>query len=221
MIEEVRIPEISENVKSGNIVRVLVKVGDMIEVDDVLVEFETEKALVDIPSTVKGKITELLAKEGDEMQVGDVLARVDTEAGESAEGDQDVKPAADDEKEAAEETPPETPADESPAEEKAQVRTQEKTAVKEEEKPRTEPEPSETEKQTGDRVAARGPVPASPSIRRFARELGVDIHEVEASGPGGRITEADVKAHVKKGRRPDRGSRDGAGTLHPDGGHHR
>ena len=76
MIEEVRIPEISENVKSGKIVRVLVKVGDMIEVDDVLVEFETEKALVDIPSTVKGKITELLAKEGDEMQVGDVLARV-------------------------------------------------------------------------------------------------------------------------------------------------
>jgi len=213
MIEEVRIPEISENVKSGKIVRVLVKVGDMIEVDDVLVEFETEKALVDIPSTVKGKITELLAKEGDEMQVGDVLARVDTEAGESAEGDQDVRPAAEDEKEVTEKAPPERPADESPAQEKAQDRTQEKAAVKEEEKPRTEPGPSEIEKQTGDRVAARGPVPASPSVRRFARELGVDIHEVEASGPGGRITEADVKAHVKKGQRPDRGTQDGAGVV--------
>ena len=135
------------------------------------------------------------------MQVGDVLARVDTEAGESAEGDQDVKPAAEDEKEATEKAPQERPVDESPAQEKA--------AVKEIEKPSTEPGPSETEKQSGDRVAARGPVPASPSVRRFARELGVDIHEVEASGPGGRITEADVKAHVKKGQRPDRGSQDG------------
>ena len=80
MIEEVKIPEISENVESGTIVGVLVEVGDMIDIDDVLVEFETEKALVEIPSTVKGKITELLAKKGDEMNVGDVIARVDTEA---------------------------------------------------------------------------------------------------------------------------------------------
>ena len=79
MIEEVKIPEISENVESGTIIQVLVEVGDMIDIDDVLVEFETEKALVEIPSTVKGKITELLAKKGDEMRVGDVIARVDSE----------------------------------------------------------------------------------------------------------------------------------------------
>jgi pyruvate dehydrogenase E2 component (dihydrolipoamide acetyltransferase) len=80
MIEDVRIPEISENVKSGKIVSVLVQVGDLIEVDDVLVEFETEKALVEIPSTVKGKITEILAKVGNEMMVGDVIAKVETAA---------------------------------------------------------------------------------------------------------------------------------------------
>jgi pyruvate dehydrogenase E2 component (dihydrolipoamide acetyltransferase) len=204
MLEEVRIPEISENVTSGNIVRVLVKVGDMIEVDDILVEFETEKALVDIPSTVKGKITEMLAKEGDEMKVGDVIARVDTEARASGEGVPETRTAEAAENQAAAEGPAETPADESPAEEKAPNLAKEKAAVKEKEKPRLEPEPSETEKKTSDRVAARGPVSASPSIRRLARELGVDIHEIQAGRPGGRITEADVKAHVKKGERPDR-----------------
>ena len=63
MIEEIRIPEISENVRSGNVVTVLVKEGDMVDVDDVLIEFETEKAVVEIPSPVKGRITELFAKD--------------------------------------------------------------------------------------------------------------------------------------------------------------
>ncbi len=93
MIVDVRIPEISENVKSGKIVSVLVQVGDLIEIDDVLVEFETEKALVEIPSTVKGKITEMLAKVGDEMRVGDVIARVDTETQGSVKGEPESDPA--------------------------------------------------------------------------------------------------------------------------------
>src|SRR5210317_1481030 len=96
MIEEVKIPEISENVESGTIVQVLVEVGDMIDIDDVLVEFETEKALVEIPSTVKGKITELLAKKGDEMKVGDVIARVDTEGQADDKDTAESEPAADD-----------------------------------------------------------------------------------------------------------------------------
>jgi len=202
MIKEVRIPEISENVKSGKIVSVLVQVGDMIEVDDVLVEFETEKALVEIPSTVKGKITEMLAKVGDEMKVGDVIARVDTEAQASDEGEPEAAPAEAAEKEAAVEEPAEAPQAEQPAEEKAQLREEEKAPVEEQEKPQIEPEPSHKESRDGDRPSARGPAAASPSVRRFARELGVDIHEVEASGPGGRITEADVKAYVKKSERP-------------------
>ena len=96
MIEEVKIPEISENVESGTIIQVLVEVGDMIDIDDVLVEFETEKALVEIPSTVKGKITELLAKKGDEMRVGDVIARVDTESRSDDKDTAESEPVADD-----------------------------------------------------------------------------------------------------------------------------
>jgi pyruvate dehydrogenase E2 component (dihydrolipoamide acetyltransferase) len=205
MIEDVRIPEISENVKSGKIVNVLVQVGDMIEVDDVLVEFETEKALVEIPSTVKGKIAEILAEVGLEMQVGDVIARVNTEAGASVEGQQeagDDKQTAEPAQAAAKETTAEAPETEKPDQEEGARPQKEKAAAPQEEKPQVTPEPSKPEAKMRDRPADRGPAPASPSVRRFARELGVDIYEVKAGGPGGRITEADVKAHVKRGERP-------------------
>ena len=208
MIEEVKIPEISENVESGTIVRVLVEVGDMIDIDDVLVEFETEKALVDIPSTVKGKITELLAKEGDEMRVGDVIARVDTEGQADDKDTAESETAADDtpKKEAEEEQePPEAPPPvEAPQEVKAEVDEKEKDAAQAPQKPAVAPEPAVAQKTTENRLADRGPAPATPSVRRFARELGVDIYDVKASAPGGRITEDDVKAHIKKGERPDK-----------------
>jgi pyruvate dehydrogenase E2 component (dihydrolipoyllysine-residue acetyltransferase) len=201
MIVDVRIPEISENVKSGKIVSVLVQVGDLIEIDDVLVEFETEKALVEIPSTVKGKITEMLAKVGDEMKVGDVIARVDTATQASVKGEPESAPTEAAEREAAVEVPAEAPQAQKPAEEKTESRTEKKAPVEKPVKPPVEPEPAEEESKDVGRPAAGGPAPASPSVRRFARELGIDIHAVKASGPGGRITEADVKAYVKQDER--------------------
>jgi pyruvate dehydrogenase E2 component (dihydrolipoamide acetyltransferase) len=207
MIEEVKIPEISENVESGTIVGVLVEVGDMIDIDDVLVEFETEKALVEIPSTVKGKITELLAKKGDEMSVGDVIARVDTETRSDDKDTAESEPAADEDpkKEAEEEETPKAPSrDEASEEVKTDLDEEEKDAPQKPEEPGDAPEQAVTQKKTEDRPADRGPAPATPSVRRFARELGVDIYDVKASGPGGRITEDDVKAHIKKGERLDK-----------------
>ena len=202
MVEEVKIPEISENVESGTIVQVLVEVGDMIDIDDVLVEFETEKALVEIPSTVTGKITEMLAKKGDEMSVGDVIARVDT-ASRSDDKDTAVSdPAADDapKKEASKEPL----RAETPEVVKTDVDEEEKDVPQKPEEPAAAPERAEMQDKTEDRPADRGPAPATPSVRRFARELGVDIYDVKASGPSGRITEDDVKAYIKKGERPDK-----------------
>jgi pyruvate dehydrogenase E2 component (dihydrolipoamide acetyltransferase) len=200
MIEEIRIPEISENVESGNVVSVLVKEGDMVDVDDVIIEFETEKAVVEIPSPVKGKITELLAKEGAEMKVGDLIARVDTEV-RAEEGLKEKEPAGGlkeaEPLEAAEEEAavadveahkePEKQPQEVVAAADAEVGAQEDTQ-----------QPMKTERE---QAVGRGPAPASPSVRRFARELGVDIYDVAAGHPGGRITEADIKAYVSK-RRP-------------------
>jgi len=208
MIEEVKIPEISENVESGTVIRVLVEVGEMIDIDDVLIEFETEKALVDIPSTVKGKITELPAKEGDELKVGDVIARVDTEARSGDQEEAESEPAVDDapseEAQQNQKSPDAPPRAEAPGEARAEAEADEKQkdAVPAVEKPAADPQPAAAQMQTEDHPADRGPAAATPSVRRFARELGVDIYDVKASGPGGRITEADVKAHIKKGDQP-------------------
>jgi len=187
MIVEIRIPEISENVESGKVVSVLVQAGDLVDVDDILIELETEKAVVEIPSTVKGKVAELLAEEGEEKNVGDVIARIDTEAEVSEEdaaaetGEQETAGKAVPVEVEAEEKRPE-PVD---VKQEAAVKTPKDTPpskAKEEKTPSPEPGPV---------------VPASPSIRRLARELGVDLTTVTGSGPRGRISESDVKEHVR------------------------
>ena len=84
MLKDIRIPEISENVTSGKIVAVRVKVGDSVAVDDVLVEMETDKAVVEIPSPYAGRISEVLVGEGEEKNVGDVIIRIEASAEEEA-----------------------------------------------------------------------------------------------------------------------------------------
>lgn len=173
MIEAIKVPEIGENVESGVVVAVHIKAGDTLAVDDTVIELETDKALVEIPSPLNGRVTDVLAKAGAQMNVGDVIARLETDdqpAGKEAAPVTDV-PASEAETEEAAPAPlPPAP----PAEVSG-------------------PPPVERQK-----APERPPVPASPSIRRLARELGVNIVEVNASGPGGRITEADVKTHVKQ-----------------------
>jgi len=95
MIEAIKLPEIGENVESGIVVAVHVKEGDSIAVDDTVIELETDKALVEIPSPFNGRITEVLAEAGAQMNVGDVIARVETEARNETEG-QDRPSEADD-----------------------------------------------------------------------------------------------------------------------------
>jgi|GEM_PF-2395825 len=85
MLKDVKIPEISENVTSGTIVEVLVKAGDTVAVDDVLVEMETEKAVVEIPSPYAGEISDVLVEAGEEKNVGDVIVRIETDKGDTGE----------------------------------------------------------------------------------------------------------------------------------------
>ena len=211
MIEEVKVPEISENVESGTVVSVLVQVGDMIDIDDVLVEFETEKALVDIPSTAKGLIAELLAKVGDEMRVGDVIAKVDTEAESAFPDTPESVPIAAAPAETVAAVPQEAPAEKQEAEPPVEITAAEPEELPE--KPGKRAAPAKIKPDVADRPTEVGPIPASPSVRRFARELGVNIHEVAASGPGGRITEADVKAHVKEREKPMKAAAPAAGPA--------
>jgi pyruvate dehydrogenase E2 component (dihydrolipoamide acetyltransferase) len=182
MTEKIVVPDIGENVESGKVVAVHIKAGDSVAVDDTLIELETDKAVVEIPSTAAGRVTEVLAAEGDELRVGDAIAVVDSRGA----GQTPPAPAAD------RESVRDAPAKERPPAE-AEPEPEKKTAPASAPTVRTravEPSPAGP-------APEGAPVPASPAIRRQARELGVDIRAVRGSGPGGRITEADIKAHVR------------------------
>ncbi len=206
MAKDIKIPEIGEKVESGKVVGVLVSKGDMVDVDDGIIEFETDKAVVEIPSPEKGKITEILVSEGDELKIGDVVARVDTEgkAGEADDSDEEEEKDAKAEDEESGEKDKEEGKEEIEEEEHGEEEDreeEEKEPKKEKEKKTAKKEqPANTEPQKKDAAEKRSPAPASPSVRRLARELGININAVKGSGPGGRITDADVKDYVKGSR---------------------
>lgn len=184
MILDVSIPNIGENVESGTVVSILVSVGDTIEKDDGIIEFETEKALVEIPAPERGKVVEILVEKGDELRVGDVIARLETESVSSNA----TKEKSTDQTTDAPVPPPKKIEAQKPAEAKLESSASAEPSVAKEQ---DTPKPQKPE-------SSGIPVPAAPSIRRLARELGIDIQQVPGSGPGGRITETDVKAYAKK-----------------------
>ncbi len=163
------LPDLGENIESGDVIRILVDVGDRLAEDQTVIELETDKAVIEVPSSVDGTITEILVQQGDTIAVGQPILEVE---GTTAPAVEETPPAV-------EETPP-APA---PAEEPTPTPIPPAPVV--EEAP-SAPTPTD------------GPVPAAPSTRRLAREIGVDIAQVQGSGPGGRISIDDVKAHSKK-----------------------
>jgi len=180
-IVEFKVPDLGENIESADVINVLVKKGDSISIDQGVIEIETDKATVEVPSSVEGKIVEVNVKTGDKVKVGDVLIKVETTIEAPSEK---KKPAGE--------------KDESPKEEKQ--KSDEKEKEKKEIKPverdgeLEEIKPGERDEQP---PILRGSAPAAPSVRRIARELGVDINKVPGSGEGGRISMDDVKAYVK------------------------
>lgn len=157
------LPDLGEGIHEGEIIEVLVSVGDQIEEGDDILVVETDKAAVEIPSPYTGEVTGIEVEPGDMVQVGDTIMRFS--GGEEEEAEE------------TEEAPPE----EAPEEEKEE----DVEEAEEEAAPERPPE--------------RGrPVPASPSTRRLARELGIDLHDVPPSGPAGRVTSEDVRAFAEK-----------------------
>jgi pyruvate dehydrogenase E2 component (dihydrolipoamide acetyltransferase) len=163
-----KLPELGENIESGDVVNVLVNEGDQISANDGIIELETDKAVVEIPCPHAGRIAKLHVKKGDTVKVGQTLLTVDGEA-ESA-----PKPAA---------APPKQPAKTTAAPEKPTVTPMSVPEVKQQRTPAPPPPPVYT-----------GPIPAGPAARRAAREAGVDLHQVRGSGQHGRITPEDVQA---------------------------
>jgi len=180
MIEEVEIPDIGEKIESMQVIDVLVAVGDTVDVDQGLIEVETNKAVVDVPSPQRGKIVEIFVEAGQEVTVGQKILSMET--GGKAEAPKKETKKTKPEKKKAE---PKPVVKEEPIPEAAPVAAPVKATAP--------TSPVETTPPLAEAQAA----PAAPTVRRLARELGVDIARIPGTGPGGRISREDVKAFVK------------------------
>ncbi len=191
-MQEFKVPELGENVEQGDVTRVLVKVGDTISREQPVVELETDKATIEVPSSVAGVVKDIKVKAGDKVKVGAVILTVDD--GSTSVGTGNGAGAS-----AAAPAPKQEPKPESKRPEKAaeKVVSMPKREAASPEQPRAAAVPPEPAKAHTPPVRS-GEVPAAPSVRRLAREIGVDINEVHGSGPGGRISDEDVKEHARR-----------------------
>jgi pyruvate dehydrogenase E2 component (dihydrolipoamide acetyltransferase) len=213
-MSEFKLPELGENVHGGDVLRVLVKAGDTVSPDQPVLELETDKATIEVPSSVSGTIGEIKVKPGDKVQVGQTIFTVAAGDGKDTKEAKDTKER-ERERERAEPGPiakAEAPADrpEAPAAQRATIPRAPEDEIEEPpfDKLRAgrRGEVVDISRGTGPRVAAQaspsadaGPAPAAaPSVRRIARELGVDIRQVSGTGPGARITVDDVQAFVRQ-----------------------
>lgn len=188
MAVQFKLPVLQEGVDSATVVKVLVSVGDEIEDGDPVIEVETDKASVDVPTSVGGKVQEIHVEEGSEVATGQPVV---TLAAAEASAEEEVD-APEEDAESAAPAEPEAPAVEP---EPAPAAEQEQRAAVQEEPASAEPVSQPAAKE----VAPSGAmVPAAPSVRRFAREIGIDITQVKGSGPAGRISIDDVKDFARE-----------------------
>lgn len=172
-VTEFKLPELGENIDSANVLKLLVSIGDVIQKEQGVLEIETDKATIEVPSTISGKVVELFVKEGEKAKVGQVVLRVESSAQQTTQ----VK-------------------SEKTVEQKLE---QTETVQEKKEEPIEIVRGSATEVIIDNQPAiSLQAAPAAPSVRRLAREIGIDINQVPGSSPGGRIRMNDVKAYSKK-----------------------
>jgi pyruvate dehydrogenase E2 component (dihydrolipoamide acetyltransferase) len=187
---EFKLPELGENISQGDLVRLMISPGTKVSEGQPVMELETDKAVVEVPSSVTGTVKEVRVKEGEKIKVGQVIFTLEG-AGTSA----------------AVPRPRSAPVEHVSGQHgarlafQAAIRAEGKT--EEQALPPDQPQqvpaqfsmPAQLGKVAG--TEHRQAIPAAPHVRRLARELGVDIYEVKGSGPGGRISENDVKSYAK------------------------
>lgn len=186
---EFKLPELGENISEGDLVRLMVSPGTNVSEGQPVMELETDKAVVEVPSDVTGIVKDIRVKEGQKVKVGQVIFTLE---GAAPAAPKPQKP---------------EPVEHLSGQHAARVAFQ--AAIKAEGKQEHEALPPDrpletptTFEVTPELVKTAGPehrepIPAAPNVRRLARELGVDIYNVKGSGPGGRISQDDVKAFAK------------------------
>lgn len=178
MKHEITVPEVSDGITAGTVVSLNVAWGDQVEEDQTLLELETDKAVVAIPAPVAGKVTDIKVTEGDKVAIGAVIMSIDAAASAA--------------KQPVEEQP-EVPV-ENPSTAPVTLPPGQQEPLPPSISPLISEQPLDlTPIRRDDQVA-----PAAPSVRRLARELGVDIYQVQGAGPGGRISAEDVRLYVRE-----------------------
>lgn len=192
---EIRLPELGENIEEADVLKVLVSTGDTVAVGQPILEIETEKATLEVPSDAAGTVTSINVREGETIRVGQVLMSVETTGSPPAAPGAPATPAAPAEPSS---TPPvaqASPRAKAPEPDAVPpAAAPGATAVQEAApSPPGVPQPPAQAAAPPPPSTGQPPIFAAPSVRRFAREIGVDLSTVTGSGPGGRITEDDVK----------------------------
>jgi pyruvate dehydrogenase E2 component (dihydrolipoamide acetyltransferase) len=187
-----QLPALGEGVESADVAEIHVKPGDTIRAEQIVMELETEKAVVELPCPFAGTIETLHVKAGDSVQVGQVLFTVLTQGADvGVPAPKSAAPA-----------PPKTappqpqPVKSAPRKVEAELVSPAKPPAEKSQTALAATAPARAARVEPD-GAGKPPVPASPSTRRLARQLGVDLRDVRGNGPGGRITREDVQAYVK------------------------
>lgn len=172
-----KLPDLGEGIHEGEVMAVHVSKGDAVQEDDVILEVETDKAAVDVPSPFTGTVTEVKVEVGDVVNVGEVILIFEVEEEDAAS--EKTKEA---EEKKSEESTKESPKE---SDEASDADSEKEAGPKKKSKEKTDQK-------------KKGPVPASPATRKLARELGVDLHEVTPSGKGGVVTREDVTSFADK-----------------------
>jgi pyruvate dehydrogenase E2 component (dihydrolipoamide acetyltransferase) len=162
---EFHLPELGEGVDSGTVVGIAVKAGQPIAADQTIIEIETEKATIPVPSNIAGKVESIRVRIGQKISVGTLVAVIATESATAAA-----------------KTTPVPAAKPANVDGRQPPQPHHATPVKPVETPPRRPGAA---------------IPAGPATRRLARELGIDLTQVTGTAPGGRVTQDDVKAHVR------------------------
>ena len=201
-----KLPELGENIEGGDVLRVMVNPGDAVKQDQAVLELETDKATIEVPSSMDGVIKEIKIKAGEKVKVGQTIFVV--EEGQRAEGggQKASAPNAEAQKEPAKpadapkaqapspaDAEPLATAPQEPA--KAEKRKADVVEMKPAQAKTSAPAPAPAAAPTSDGGAS---IPAAPSARRLARELGVNLQDIQGSGGGGRISMDDVTAYARR-----------------------
>jgi len=188
-VTEFKLPELGENISQGDLVRLMISPGTKVSEGQPVMELETDKAVIEVPSSISGVVKEVRVKEGQKVSVGEVIFTLEGGAAPVAEKQ---KP-----------RPVEHVSGQHAARLAFQAAIRAEGKTEEQALPPDQPQPLpaawEMPAQLG-KVAGTDqgePVPAAPHVRRLAREIGIDIRQVKGCGPGGRISEDDVKLHAK------------------------